>query len=514
MTTEEKNKKVLLLLEDLAALEGYVRDLFTFSPLPICFISPLGVILEVNPSFEKISGFNSDEIVGESIEKVLRREQAEALNKETLEKGFIEGIELTFFPRRGEIFSVQGFTKVRKDEKGRSVGYFLGIFNLSGIKKSEEDLKKAQTALLNILEDTEDARKRAEHEKNKTQTIITSFTDGLLLFDKMDRITMINPQAENFLKVESEEIIAKSISEMSHLGHFRKLMNILGKEIKEVFRRECKLSENFILEVSTISLPKIKDEVGTLVILHDISREKLIERLKTEFVSISAHQLRTPLSAIKWTLKMILDGDLGKITKEQKVYLEKTYRSNERMISLINSLLNVTRIEEGRFLYRPVLANIQVIASSVVESFRQEANRKNINLTFRRIKSAPEVLIDIEKIKLALQNLIDNAIRYTMSEGSVKVSLRKMKEKIEIRVQDTGVGIPEEQQGRVFSKFFRAANAMRLETEGSGLGLFIAKNIIEAHGGEIRFESEEGKGTTFYFSLPTKRKLEEFLGKP
>ncbi|PIR01808.1 MAG: hypothetical protein COV63_03045 [Candidatus Nealsonbacteria bacterium CG11_big_fil_rev_8_21_14_0_20_37_68] len=238
----------------------------------------------------------------------------------------------------------------------------------------------------------------------------------------------------------------------------------------------------------------------------------MIERMKTEFVSLSAHQLRTPLSAIKWTLRMLLDGDLGEITKEQKEYIGKTYESNERMIDLINDLLNVTRIEEGRYLYEPTLTDFQAIVQFVINSFKEEIKKKRIKFEFKKTEEKlPEVKVDVEKMRLAVQNLLNNAISYTPSGGEVTISLKYDKDKIEVAVKDTGIGIPQDQQERVFSKFFRATNAIRKETKGTGLGLYIAKNIIEAHGGKIWFESKEDKGSTFYFTLPVEKRFEEFL---
>ncbi len=257
-----------------------------------------------------------------------------------------------------------------------------------------------------------------------------------------------------------------------------------------------------ILEVSVISIPR-EDEAESLVVLHDITREKLVERMKTEFVSITAHQLRTPISAIKWTLKMLLDGDLGKITKEQKEIIGKSYQSNERMISLINDLLNVTRIEEGRYLYKLVLSDLREIVQSLVEQYKDEIKKKGLKLKFKKPKKKlPKILIDVEKINLVVQNLLDNAVRYNNAGGEIKISLGAKNKEIEFIIEDTGVGIPKKQQKRIFSKFFRAANVMRMDTTGSGLGLFIVKNIIEAHKGRIWFESKEGKGATFHFTLP------------
>jgi signal transduction histidine kinase len=306
-------------------------------------------------------------------------------------------------------------------------------------------------------------------------------------------------------------VIGKSILELSQFPGFKPIAEVVGEEMKGIFRKEFPIREDLILEVTTAPIMREEEKIGTLMILHDVTREKMIERMKTEFVSISAHQLRTPLSAIKWTLKMFLDGDLGELTKEQREFLEKTYKSNERMINLINDLLNVTRIEEGRYLYRPVLADIVPICQSVIDSYKDEIEKKNLKFEFKKPKELPKVRVDIEKISLAIQNLLENAILYNLPGGKIEISLELKENKVEFSIKDTGIGIAKDQQSRVFTKFFRAPNAMRMETEGSGLGLFITKNIIEAHGGEIWFESEEGKGSTFYFTLPVGEKFEKFL---
>jgi len=375
------------------------------------------------------------------------------------------------------------------------------------IKKNKEAGSQEETsrALLNILEDVEKERKRVEEEKNKTLAVITHLADGLLVFDKENKLSLINHQAEKFLNIKAEEVMGRSILGLVNLPNFKVLANLLGPEIKGIFRKELTLDKDLIVEVSTEPMMPRGEKLGTLVILHDISREKMVERIKTEFVSLAAHQLRTPLSAIKWTLKMLLDGDLGGITEEQRDFIEKTYQCNERMISLINDLLDITRIEEGRYLYKPAPADFGEMASAVVNYCQEEIARKKIDLDFKKPKiKLPKVSVDAEKIKLVIQNLLENAIKYTPSGGKIAVSLEYDEDKKEIifSAKDTGVGIPQDQQSRVFTKFFRGANVMRMETEGSGLGLFISKNIIEAHGGKIWFESKEGQGATFHIVLP------------
>jgi len=380
------------------------------------------------------------------------------------------------------------------------------------IERRVKELEESRTALMNILEDVEEARGKAEEERDKTNTIIANLTDGLLVFDREGKLSLINPQAEVFFDVKARDIIGRPVLELSTFPTLEPLMKLVGKEIKGIFRKELPIKEKLTLEVSTVPMMREEEKIGTLVILHDITREKIVERMKTEFVSLSAHQLRTPLSAIKWTLRMILDGDLGPINEEQRDFMEKTYSSNERMITLINDLLNVTRIEEGRFLYRPILTDIESVVQFVINSYKEEIEKRKIKFEFKKPeKKLPKVMLDVEKMGLAIQNLLDNAIRYTRPGGKVTVSLKLAKKEIEFSIKDTGIGIPKDQQERVLTKFFRGANAIRMETEGSGLGLFITKNIIEAHGGKIWFESEENVGTTFYFTIPVKEEFGGFL---
>jgi PAS domain S-box-containing protein len=391
-------------------------------------------------------------------------------------------------------------------EEGKERETVLRIRERARTQEAErkvKELEEARIALMNILEDIEEARKKAEEEKNKTLAIVENFADGLLIFDKDRRLVSMNPQAEIFLKLKKEEIIGNMIGDLEKISELKKIFEIVGPEIQPCFREELKMEENLILEVTSLPILLEKEKIGSLIILHDITREKYIEQLKTEFVSLAAHQLRTPLSGIKWSLKMILDGDLGKITKEQKDFLKKAFIANERLIRLVNDLLDVTRIEEGKFIYKLEERDLAKIVEEVFNSHLSLAKEKNINFKLEKLKDEfPKIKVDEEKIKLAIQNLIENALIYTLPKGKVTVTIDLQNGNFFFKVKDTGIGIPKQVQDRIFTKFFRASNAIRLDTEGSGLGLFITKNIIEAHGGKIWFESEEGKGTTFYFTLP------------
>ena len=241
--------------------------------------------------------------------------------------------------------------------------------------------------------------------------------------------------------------------------------------------------------------------VSRLKEIHD--REIAVSQSKTEFVSIVAHQLRTPLSALKWVLNLALEEDFGKLKKKQRELLGKGYDTNERMIILVNDLLDIVHIEEGRFDYKLEKGAVTEIIENIVKEIEAIAEQKGVQLFFHRPSpKLPEVVLDATKFRLAVANIIDNAVQYTPPNGRVDIEFSLNGNEILVSVKDTGIGIASRQLSRVFTKFFRADNAVRTQTVGSGLGLFIAKNIIEKHGGKIWIESEEGKGTTVYFTIP------------
>ncbi|MBZ1356398.1 MAG: PAS domain S-box protein [Candidatus Nealsonbacteria bacterium] len=540
--TEENNllkKNLERIKEDLDDLQRYVDDLTMFLPLAFCTVNPLNLILGVNQSFQTLTGYDEMESIGNSIDflfleksKVQELKEEMPVQKDSIQKEFV------LLKKNNEKVPVSVSTLARRDNNDNFLGYFLVITDISETKEFQKKLEErvsektkeleiknvevteSRLALLNILEDVEDAWKKAEEEKNKTMAIITNFTDGLMVFDRDNVVRLINPKIEKFFYISSEEVINKSLNELKDSKNMLPLIESLsesslfqnGNGSTDQFRAELVNKDNLTLDISEVSIINEDEKIGSLVVVHDITREKMIEAMKSEFVSIAAHQLRTPLSAIKWTMRILLDGDLGELNEDQKGLVEKTYSSNERMISLINDLLNVTRIEEGRYLYQLELSHIEDIAVPLIESYKTEIKRRGIkfNINIPK-KKTPKIATDVGKITLVIQNFIENAMKYTNQGGvmELNISYNKEKDEIEVSVKDSGVGIPKDQHGRVFTKFFRAKNIIKMETEGSGLGLFICKNIVEAHKGRVWFESEEGVGSTFYFSLPV-RSQEEF----
>ena len=226
-----------------------------------------------------------------------------------------------------------------------------------------------------------------------------------------------------------------------------------------------------------------------------------LDLAKDEFISMASHQLRTPLTVIKGYLSMLLEGDVGKITKDQEGFVHEAYDGSNRMVRLINDLLNVSRMDTGRFFIEPTEVDIEALVNQEVKNMQKQADEKGLYLKVTKSHDLPHVWVDETKIRQVVMNFIDNAVFYT-EQGGITVSLKKEKEMIVYSVQDTGVSIPKKEQAKIFEKFFRATNARKIRPDGTGLGIYLAKRVIEDHGGDIFFESTEGKGSTFGFKLP------------
>jgi PAS domain S-box-containing protein len=361
-------------------------------------------------------------------------------------------------------------------------------------------------------------------EKNQNAAIISSFSDGVIAYDQSFKIISMNQAAEIICGVRKDEVIGKIIGpEWAGNLKYKILAQIIFPSLAAtVIKRTIegwpqrveviiKDPKELYLEIST---NQIFDENGALIgfikVIRDKSREVEISKAKSEFITVAAHQMKTPLTGIRWAMDSLLSGSMGELNQDQKTILEQTLKSVEKMIKLIDDLLNVAKIEEGKFGYVMTKGDIITLVKEVLEDLYPFAESLGVKLIlYPPTEQIPLLLFDKEKMRLALYNIVENGIRYNVKNGEVRVSFSLLKDApyVQITIQDTGVGIPQKELSKLFTKFFRGEQAMKIETEGSGLGLYISKNIIQRHGGDITVSSIEKRGTTFKITLPTDESL-------
>lgn len=382
---------------------------------------------------------------------------------------------------------------------------------------SNRELSQAKVAILNILDDVEEHRKRTDAERRRFEAILAGLGEGVYVVDDDDRIRLFNDAAQILTGYSALEVTGEREDEALHLEDANGT-SITKDGFPETYwrwktGRISSLSnltlgrKNGARFPAFLSVAPIRTEdgkvVGGVVAFRDVTREREIDRMKSEFVSVASHQLRTPLSAIKWFLEMVIGGDAGKVSGQQRDFLERAYDSNERMIHLVNDLLNVSRIESGKLRFEPRPTDLLKITQEVASELAPLAAARNVHMEIVSTRAPlPPAMVDPEKIREVIVNLVSNAVKYTMARGRVTLSLEPQGRMMRISVRDTGIGIPASEQGKVFEKFFRAGNVRRVQTEGSGLGLYIVKALVESSGGKISFTSEESKGTTFVFTVP------------
>lgn len=245
------------------------------------------------------------------------------------------------------------------------------------------------------------------------------------------------------------------------------------------------------------------DELGKMET--SLAKTKELDRAKTEFVGLASHQMRTPLTAVSWYTEMLLKKDFGELNAKQTDYLGEIYAGNQRMIDLVDDLLNTSRIDMGTLKANPQLINLVEAMENTLSEFSPQTSQKGLNIEKKFSRNLPWVKIDPEHLRIVFQNILSNAVKYTPPKGKIAIEMKRQNSHILVKIADNGWGIPESQQKKIFTKLFRADNVRKKDMEGTGLGLYIARAIIKKSGGKIWFESKENKGTTFYIILKAEK---------
>jgi PAS domain S-box-containing protein len=353
-------------------------------------------------------------------------------------------------------------------------------------------------------------------ERARTEAVFTSIGDGAIATDEFGKITRINPAALKILGYKEREVLGKWFPNVFVvLDDDGVPVSLIDRPITRAFLTGKTVSEKTYyrtksgqrLPVSVTVSPIIHNDrpIGAIEVFRDISLEYEIDRMKSEFISLASHQLRTPLSAIKTYTHMLLDGYMGDVNAEQKRSLSTIVGASNRMNELISTLLNITRIESGSISVQPKILNLTKLAEETVKVLEHTARTRSIEL--RLVKPKHDIMVKTDSLiaKEIISNLTSNAIKYTPDGGSVTLKVSSRADSVVLGVHDTGLGIPKNAQSQIFTKFFRAPNVVKLETSGTGLGLYLVKGLADRLGGKVWFVSEEHKGSTFFLSLPKDR---------
>lgn len=354
--------------------------------------------------------------------------------------------------------------------------------------------------------------------------ILSSMGEGLLVVDREYKVIIMNQAAGTLLRIAPIGAVGKDIEEVftlfkegrrlerADLPFLRVIEKVDFVRINLRDNLYCENKLGALFPLAMIVAPLLEEEIsGAVIIFRDITEEKEIDQAKSEFVSMASHQLRTPLSIINWYTEMLLSGYAGDIQSRQKEFLEEIYRASQRMVELIDALLNVSRIELGTFIVQPVRLYAPDIVESVINELALPIQTKHLTVEKDFSSGIPLIQADPKLLQIVLQNIIINAIRFTPEYGKICVTVSLNRDtagsreplqdgNIIISVSDTGRGIPRHQWQNIFKKLFRADNVR--DIDGTGLGLYIVKLILSHTGGLIWFESQEDKGSTFYVSIP------------
>jgi len=384
------------------------------------------------------------------------------------------------------------------------------------LKSSFEELKGNSEKIAQQLQNVAEEKENVSREKDKINTILESIGDGVFVVDRNYKIIIFNQVASKISGFTAEEAMGKTYDEVLRFI-FEKSGKINDKFIKETMSTgEIKEMSNHTLLIRkdgekvpvADSAAPFKDKEGqvrgVVVVFRDVTKERGIDNTKTEFISVASHQLRTPVSAINWLIES-LQLSLKGLDEKQKSYLNDVSISAKRLTKLVEDLLNTSRLELGTLKTEKKELNIIKSVEEFIESIKDYAISKKHTIVFNKESAEfPAIVIDPKTLYNVLQNLVSNAVDYSPPDSEITIDLRKENNLMKVSISNKGPNISKEDQVKLFQKFYRAPSAQKMKTEGTGLGLYIVKNLIEQNGGKVGFRSEEGEDTVFWFTIPLK----------
>jgi two-component system sensor histidine kinase VicK len=379
------------------------------------------------------------------------------------------------------------------------------------VKDKTKELTQKVEELQQVHSRLKEEKERAEHllrEFEKFKLAVDSTSDHVIISDREGIVVYANKATEKITGYSVSDIVGSKAGSLwafpMDKAYYAKLWDTIKSKKQSFVGMIKNRKRSGEVYEALVSISPILDENGEAKFFvgleRDLSKEMAIDRAKTEFVSVASHQLRTPLAAMNWYLEMLRSTNTSKSKLEQE-YFSEVENGVKRMIELVNNLLSASRFELGTFTVHLEDLDIGVLLDGVVHELKTHLNRKKIDLIVDLAK-VPKMKLDSELTRFIFQNLLSNAVKYTPDGGRIVVNLKHEGDNVVVSINDNGLGIPDSLQQNIFEKFFRADNVRRMDTEGTGLGLYIVKSVVESTGGKVWFESKENVGTTFFVSLP------------
>lgn len=385
-------------------------------------------------------------------------------------------------------------------------------------KRLKEAYDKTELKVKSRTVELEFNKGMAELEKARTEALLASIGEGVVATDKDGKIIFFNKFASDMIGIDAD-LVGKSIYNVIKLqdeknapleADARPTAKALatGKRVESPLppKPYWMLRENKPFPVHIIVTPILHDggAIGAVAVFRDITDEMEIDRRKSEFISIASHQLRSPLTGIKWLADMLRKGDLGKLEEKQQKVADQLFDANERLVVLVNELLNVSRLEVGSTKPNPVETDLRALLDGIVADTQPVVASKGQKLDYKAGDLPKTMMIDPLLTREVVANILSNASKYSPDGSAVTLVALREGDDVRISVSDQGIGIPPADQKKMFQKFFRAENAAKSSITGTGLGLYVVKSVVELQGGKIWFESTVGKGTTFHVTFPVK----------
>jgi PAS domain S-box-containing protein len=479
------------------------RSIFEQVPFGIGLSDMQGQFLEINPVLQQLLGYGGEELRG--------RPFTDFVHPDDLAVGWhlhgelIAGqrdryaMDERFFRKDGAVVWGRIAFSVVRDSEGRPQ-FVIG----AGVDVTEHMQQQAVLA---------EQYRAAEAAQGETRAILDATGEAMLLIAPDGTILAVNQRFGEFFLLREEQVRGRPFADFQ--AEFRRILGdpaAVARIAQPIADPEARFTMDLAqvwpveraLECFTTPVLAAGDRrLGRLYAFRDVTREREVDRLKSEFVSLVSHELRTPLTSIKGYVDLLLADEVGELRPEQREFLEIVRQNSDRLIALIEDLLDISRVESGQIALRCTAMDISRVIGEVAASFRPQVLGKKQRLLVRVPEGLPAVWGDTERVTQILTNLVSNAHKYTPAGGRITVAVRPEDGRVRIDVRDTGIGLSASEQAQLFTRFFRAKNRTTQEVGGTGLGLVITRSLVERHGGYISVASELGNGSTFTVTLPT-----------